>query len=860
MATIASLNVRIGATFADLEKGLKGAERSLQRSGRKLSQIGSDITLTIGAPLALLGGAAIKTAGDFEALKLALEAQIGSAAKATEELEKLRIAALAPGLGFEQAVKGSVQLQAVGFSAERARETIVAFGNGLALAGKGAQELDGVLLALTQISAKGVVSAEEINQIAERLPQIRTLMQAAFGTASTEALQKLGVTSDKFIDSITKELQKLPKATGGIKNSIENATDAVKQFLASVGTEINDALNLGDVAESLARGLQSAAKAFSNLSDSTKQWVIGLAAGLAALGPLLATIGALKQASALFVGGLNTIVGGLKSVTAGAFAAARAFQALSLAQRAFFLGAVVLAVTALATAYYNYSQSVQTVTATQKALNSVTDTALDNTIEQRLEVERLAKTVTDENKTYDQKRAALDKLAQISPEYFGNLDKTKISTEAVTAATQRYVAALIQTAKIQAAKEELVEYERQLLKVAKNSDPSVFQLFLNAITSGGNATAIAAANAATYTKNLVGNKRALEEGRDALSGLLEGLVTAEEQAPKKAPGPTPEQIGEAKRLTQEYAKALQSIAAVSAKGDVLGADVIGEQATEIENQIERLLEVGFKPYSKEIDSLRDKLRALKSEIGQSPAIAPLQPLPTQGPQPVVSISGIGQVNKDLAEHVKRVIDAQVISKTVAQSGKDILKGLQDGVIGFGQAWQQTVDLIESSGTAIQKLGVTVGQAFASAFDSGAQSIKGFAVAFASAAAKIIKNQIQLGVAAAVSKALTNVPFPFNLAAGAVAGAGAAALFGAIISKIGVPALAAGGVISGPTMALIGEYPGASTNPEIVTPERLLRNIFREEQGGGAQELYSVIRGDDLLLVSDRARNKRNRVG
>ncbi len=41
----------------------------------------------------------------------------------------------------------------------------------------------------------------------------------------------------------------------------------------------------------------------------------------------------------------------------------------------------------------------------------------------------------------------------------------------------------------------------------------------------------------------------------------------------------------------------------------------------------------------------------------------------------------------------------------------------------------------------------------------------------------------------------------------------------------IPYLANGGVIKSPTLAMAGEYPGASTNPEIVTPQKLLTEII-----------------------------------
>ena len=89
--------------------------------------------------------AAVKAAGDMESLQLAMESQLGSAEAARKELELLRIEALKPGLGFEQAVRGSVALQSVGFSADKSRKIITEFGNALSIAGKGAAELDGVV-------------------------------------------------------------------------------------------------------------------------------------------------------------------------------------------------------------------------------------------------------------------------------------------------------------------------------------------------------------------------------------------------------------------------------------------------------------------------------------------------------------------------------------------------------------------------------------------------------------------------------------------------------------------------------------------------------------------------------------------
>ena len=81
-----------------------------------------------------------------------------------------------------------------------------------------------------------------------------------------------------------------------------------------------------------------------------------------------------------------------------------------------------------------------------------------------------------------------------------------------------------------------------------------------------------------------------------------------------------------------------------------------------------------------------------------------------------------------------------------------------------------------------------------------------------------------------------------------------------MNKITAPKLAAGGVITKPTFAMLGEYPGASSNPEIAAPESKLRSIFRAEQGVSQTQLVSEIKGDNLYVIMKRAEANRNRFG
>lgn len=54
----------------------------------------------------------------------------------------------------------------------------------------------------------------------------------------------------------------------------------------------------------------------------------------------------------------------------------------------------------------------------------------------------------------------------------------------------------------------------------------------------------------------------------------------------------------------------------------------------------------------------------------------------------------------------------------------------------------------------------------------------------------------------------------------------------------IPMLANGGIIKQPTVAMMGEYAGANSNPEIVTPENLMRQVFVESMLPIAQIIAS----------------------
>lgn len=108
---------------------------------------------------------------------------------------------------------------------------------------------------------------------------------------------------------------------------------------------------------------------------------------------------------------------------------------------------------------------------------------------------------------------------------------------------------------------------------------------------------------------------------------------------------------------------------------------------------------------------------------------------------------------------------------------------------------------------------------------------------------------------AAKEALEKGKFKAGLVVGVLAIAAGVALKASLNKKkdSGVQAFANGGVISGPTMGLMGEYPGAKSNPEVVAPLDKLKSLI----GGGGGTLEARISGNDLLILMNKAQRNNN---
>ena len=139
---------------------------------------------------------------------------------------------------------------------------------------------------------------------------------------------------------------------------------------------------------------------------------------------------------------------------------------------------------------------------------------------------------------------------------------------------------------------------------------------------------------------------------------------------------------------------------------------------------------------------------------------------------------------------------------------------------------------------------------------GAQSFEEYGKVIKGVLKDAIGGLISKGVAAAVSNSLSNPalainPFMIPVIAGAAAGLARTALNSLI------PEFAQGGLVTGPTVGLIGEGIGTNaSNPEVIAPLDKLKQFI----GGGSQNVIveGVIKGNDIFLSNRNTGTNRQR--
>jgi hypothetical protein len=172
--------------------------------------------------------------------------------------------------------------------------------------------------------------------------------------------------------------------------------------------------------------------------------------------------------------------------------------------------------------------------------------------------------------------------------------------------------------------------------------------------------------------------------------------------------------------------------------------------------------------------------------------------------------------------------------------------------------QEATDIMSNINSQVQSSFGAMGNAITNAFGGADSAMGAFVGTMAKDALSIIGHNLSVSMSNAITGA-TQSAQSFGPAAAFVLPAliaGATALVSGSFSKF-----ADGGIVSGPTMGLVGEYPGARSNPEVIAPLNKLQGMIGGSGGATNVNVGGQIRleGQDLLIAIERATETSDRI-
>jgi len=737
---------------SEFQRNLRQVERQLGNFGKRMEDIGGTLTTRLSLPLAAVGGAALQAFAQMDKFTKGLGAVMGSTQAAEAELVKLREVAKLPGLGFQEAVQGSTNLQAVGLSADEARKTLQGFGAAIAATGGGAEDLGAVQRQLTQIISKNRILQEDYGVLQERVPLIGRALEQAFGTSNIEKVRQMGVSGREFVSAISQALITLPQTqnlTGGLANGFENLSDSTRTALATFGEAINRSLGVEKALNALGDTLNALADGFANLSPNTQKVIVIFGAFVAAIGPVLFAIGAFSKVAAL--------------ASAGAIALGKAwvFMTGPIGLTIAAIGAVVAALAYL----YTQSESVR------KVINAIGSTFLE------------LFTILKEGGA-----AFIRGFSELAS---GEFTKAAKSFQEALVKTNPASIAFKQGGRLRDAfNKGFADNTNYLAGVQKQFEQA---------TSGFNA------KQPTLADGINGGG-----GIDVTPKISQPTIVQYQKLIEILTKTITKKFGDSRKAVEGFNSTLAAIPDVQSPVEATRAAL-----AEYDRQIE-LSTAKTDVFGRSVgEDLAEKIQITESAI-------------------VTAIEAFGQ-NSFAVETLVAALQNLKNSQDPVIENQKLIAEYQTVI---GTAFNAAAGLIEQSGLTIQNVLRAVGRAV---LQAAADFVRGKIVeAIAAWAADAFKKFGILGVAVAA-------------AGGAIVGS----VFQGIINKVAPPKLARGGVTTGETLAVVGDNP--SGKEAIIPFERM--GEFLNMAGGGGTRVFGQfeVRGQDLVLVLDRAQQSKARV-
>jgi len=440
---IGNLVFNFGANLQGFERAMNKAQRRLKKFGRNVEQTGRNMTLGFTLPIAALGVQAIKTTASLEETRrkfdTVFEGISGSAERAavrfqkafkTSELETKSLlsntADLLTGFGFseESALKLSLQVNELALD-------LAAFNPQVETAAQASEALTkGLLGERESMKTLGIAIKEsDLKKLAE---------EKGLVWKETDRATRAQLTYEMAI----KQSQKAQGSHLKNMDTFAGMLKIMKSEFDEVAVSIGEKLlpHIKKFASWLTRLMER----FESLSPSTQSFIITMGLIVGALGPVLIAIGRVST-------GIAAIIPVIK----------RAGIALMTMNKAWLGIGVAIGGALVALGNYIFKKKKQ-----KKEIDAVNDAMVEaekNIQGEIVDVRVLTDVLEDHNTSLDDKEKALNKLKEISPEYYGHLDAAKSSMEDLNNASERYISNLRRQAQAEAMRSKIIELEQKKL-------------------------------------------------------------------------------------------------------------------------------------------------------------------------------------------------------------------------------------------------------------------------------------------------------------------------------------------------------------------------------------------------------------
>lgn len=460
----------------------------------------------------------------------------------------------------------------------------------------------------------------------------------------------------------------------------------------------------------------------------------------------------------------------------------------------------------------------------QKELNDSQQKGAQNAQEELTKLKLLYQASQDITRPMAERKRAVDELKKSYPKYLGNLTEEEILTGKAATQYKNLTNAIVSSAKARAAQEKIVEYAKKEIE----NEALLTELY---------AKREQMVSRLTKEQQLLTDLSRTGEAQEFQVGIV-SVVQGKVDAIDK-------DIARLKNENEDILKLQKDLAKGIKVEDITFDSSENEKNTNknlatiggLINKINELKEVQLKASEEQAIALEKEIRLYEERLNlvNKTIIAGAEGNLSKGSTELLKAPNIQAMDVPAIEFPLKIDEKsyQRVQQKIRESGYVFVKEAQITA-------RQMSGILSNS---IQGFMEGFGEAVASG--NGLEILRSFLLSLMDMLQQFGSALIAAGMASEALKAIA-----WSGIGGIIAGSALIAATAAAKAALqNITAFAAGGIVSGPTLALVGEYSGASNNPEVIAPLNKLRSML-EPTGLSAKSLYleTKVKGKDLYIA------------